>query len=152
MVLLDKIEPTCTWPWSILPWWKWVDKCCERWATMAWMKEAASWFYLKRRWMKKKAVVLSHQGTKSTLCPVCVGVQRWERKGSHQPTPAWIITAVDPALDSKHLHPKKCNAPTHRDSVHNKRCILNKQTRSLTNHLHTNTHRWAVTTHTDTNR
>ena len=44
---------------------------------------------------------------------VDVGVHRLEQKGSHQPTPAWIITAVEPALErvnisnqtnAKHAH------------------------------------------------
>ena len=55
-------------------------------------------------------------------------MQRREQKGSHQPPPAWIITAAEPALESKHLKPKKCKAPTHRDSVHNERGITNTVT------------------------
>ena len=65
-------------------------------------------------------------------------MQRREQEGFHQPTPAWIISAAQPALESEHLKPKKCKAPTHRDSAHNKRCITNKHGHLQT--IYTQTH------------
>ena len=47
-------------------------------------------------------------------------------------------TAAELALENKHLKPKKCKAPTHRESVHNKRCITNKHGRLQT--IYTQTH------------
>ena len=105
---------------------------------MAWMKEAAPRLYLKRRWMKKKvgcAITPRHQI--QILCSACVGVgvQSQEQKGSHQPTPALIITAAEPALGSEQTN--EMQKPTHCDSVHNKRCIANTVTYKPFTHKHT---------------
>ena len=110
---------------------------------MAWMKEAAARFYLKRRWMKKKkkSRLCCHTRAPNLISVSCVCWCGWRdenRGGSHQPPPAWIDTAAEPALESKHLKPKKCKAPTHRGSVHNERGITNKHGHLQT--IHTQAH------------
>ena len=86
---------------------------------------------------KKVGCAITPRHQIQILCSACVGVgvQSQEQKGSHQPTPALIITAAEPALGSEQTN--EMQKPTHCDSVHNKRCIANTVTYKPFTHKHT---------------
>ena len=137
MILLDKIEATCIWPCSVrLPWWKWVDKSCKLWTTMAWMKKATRRFYLKGRWTRKSRLCCHTRtpnlNSVSCMCWCGCAEARTERITPTNTCMDYSCRASVGEYTPQTKEMQSTHAPRQR-TQQKKKPLHYKQTRSLTN-------------------
>ena len=153
MVLPDKIEATCIWPWSVFHGGNGLTKAVSGgrpWPE--WRKPHLGSTWRGDEW-KKKSVVLSHQGTKSNFCVLCV--LAWECRGESRKDYTnqhlhGLLQLLSQRWRINTSNQRNAKAPTHRDSVHNK-AALQTNMYTGTNKPFTYKH-ISMSNHTDMNR